>query len=105
VQGEADVTGQSWELKQGDRLVGTLVFEAQEMFWSDCRFEAGPAWAEIRPLFERSQDAWRGGDTDAAIAADEAIYAAGLVLQPSDGSAAITDFLLRIEGDWARFRF
>jgi hypothetical protein len=99
------VTGRSWELKQGDRLVGILVFEAQDMFWSDCRFEAGPGWAEVRPLFERSRGAWRGGDTDAAIAADEAIYDVGMVLQPSDGSEAITDFLLRIEDDWARFRW
>lgn len=98
------MTGQSWELKQGHRLVGILVFEGQDMFWSDCRFEAGPGWADVRPLFERSRDAWRSGDTDAAIAADEAIYAAGMVLQPSDGSDAITDFLLRIEGDFARFR-
>jgi hypothetical protein len=74
------------------------------MFWSDCRFEAGPGWPDVRLLFERSRDAWRGGDTDSAIAADEAIYEAGLVLQPSDGGAEITDFLLRIEGDEARFR-
>lgn len=37
VQREADVEGRGWELKQGDRLVGILVFEAQDMFWSDCR--------------------------------------------------------------------
>ena len=97
--------GQSWELKKGDRLVGILVFEGQDMFWSDCRFQAGPGWVSARPLFERSRDAWQGDDTDAAIAADEAIFAAGFVLQPCDGSPAITDFLVRVDGDTARFRW
>ncbi|NMO49930.1 hypothetical protein HH310_01795 [Actinoplanes sp. TBRC 11911] len=100
-----DATEKGWELKQGDRLIGTLIFEGQDMFWSDCRFQPGPGWAGVRPLFDRVGDAWRNHDTDAAIAADEAICAAGLVLQPSDGSAALTDFLLRIDGDKARFRW
>jgi hypothetical protein len=95
----------SWELKQGDSLVGTLVFESQDMFWSDCRFQPGPCWPSLRPLFDRSRDAWRSHDADAGVAADEAIRAAGLVLQPNDGEPAITDFLLRIEGSEARFRW
>jgi hypothetical protein len=105
LSGVGDTTQKSWALEQGDRLIGTLIFEGQDMFWSDCRFLPGPGWAGVRPLFERSRDAWRSGDTDTAIAADEAISAAGLVLQPSDGTAAITDFLLRIDGDEARFRW
>ncbi|WP_250002101.1 hypothetical protein [Actinoplanes sp. M2I2] len=100
-----DATLKSWELKQGDRLIGTLVFESQDMFWSDCRFLPGSGWADMKPLFERSRAAWLSGDTDAAIAADEAVHAAGLALEPADGSAAITEFLLRIDGDEARFRW
>ncbi|WP_211588997.1 hypothetical protein [Allorhizocola rhizosphaerae] len=95
---------QSWELKQGDRVIGVLTFESQDMFWSDCRFQAGPGWPHVRPLVDRSRDAWLGGDIHAARAADEALCTAGLVLQPSDGSAAITNFLLRVDGDKARFR-
>ncbi len=100
-----DVAQQSWELKQGDRLIGTLSFESQNMFWSECQFQPGPGWLGVRSLFERSQNAWRSGDTDAGIAAHEAIAAAGLVLEPRDGSAPITAFLLRIEGHEARFRW
>ncbi|WP_329087692.1 MULTISPECIES: hypothetical protein [unclassified Streptosporangium] len=94
-----------WELRQADRVVGTLTFESQDMFWSDCRFHPGPVWEEIRPLFVRSRNAWLSDDTDAALEADEAIRAIGLVLLPNDGGVPITDFLLRVDGEKARFRF
>lgn len=56
----------SWQLRQGERLVGTLALESGDMFWSDCRFEPGPAWEGLAPLFAASRDAWRRGDEDAA---------------------------------------
>lgn len=37
------MTEQSWQLRQGERLVGTLALESGDMSWSDCRFEPGPA--------------------------------------------------------------
>jgi hypothetical protein len=98
------MTEQSWQLRQGKRVIGTLTLEGIDMFWSDCRFEPAPAWEELRPLFAASRDAWRRGDEDAALAADEAIYAKELVLVPGDGGALITEFLIRIEGEVARFR-
>ncbi|MEU6161904.1 hypothetical protein [Streptomyces sp. NPDC047130] len=94
----------SWQLRQGERLVGTLTLESGDMFWSDCRFEPGPARQGLAPLFAASRDAWRRGDEDAALAADETIYARDLVLVPSNGGAPITEFLIRIEGEVARFR-
>ncbi|MEK8108612.1 hypothetical protein NKG94_34160 [Micromonospora sp. M12] len=99
------MTAQSWKLMQQERLVGTLTFESQDMFWSDCRFAPAPAWEELRPLFTKSRDAWLSGDTEAALEADEAIHAVGLILLPSDGGVPITEFLLRIDGDEARFRY
>ncbi|WP_327072171.1 hypothetical protein OG196_00645 [Kitasatospora purpeofusca] len=39
---------ESWQLKQGDRLVGTLILEEIDMFWSGCRFEPAPAWEDLR---------------------------------------------------------
>ena len=98
------MTGQSGELRQQERLIGTLTFESQDMFWSDCRFAPAPAWDNFRPLCAKSRDAWRSGDTDAALEADEAIHAVGLALRPSDGVPPITDLLLRIDGSEARFR-
>jgi hypothetical protein len=96
---------QSWRLSQGDQLVGTLLLEEVDMFWTDCRFEPGPGWAALRPLFDTSRDAWRRGDEEAALVADESIHTAGLVLVPEGGGDPITDFLIRINGQRARFRF
>ncbi|MGW8701449.1 hypothetical protein ACWGOK_31770 [Streptomyces eurythermus] len=98
------MAAQSWRLRQGERLVGTLALESGDMFWSDCRFEPGPAWEGLAPLFAASRDAWRRGDEDAALAVDETIYAQDLVLVPDSGGAPITEFLIRIEGEVARLR-
>ncbi|MER6298943.1 hypothetical protein ABT247_05125 [Kitasatospora sp. NPDC001539] len=94
----------SWQLRQGDRLIGMLTLDKVDMFWSDCHFEPAAAWEDLRPLFAASRDAWERGDQDAALAADEMIYAQGLVLDPAGGGAPITDFLIRINGETARFR-
>ncbi|MFJ4692790.1 hypothetical protein [Streptomyces sp. NPDC088766] len=96
---------QSWQLMHGDRLVGTLRMEAIDMFWTDCAFEPGPEWEALRPLFDASRDAWVRGDGEAAAAADQRIHAAGLILVGSEESGAITDFLIRINGGKARFRW
>lgn len=37
------------------------------------------------------------------MTADETIYAQGLVLVPDSGGVPITEFLIRIEGEVARF--
>ena len=94
----------SWQLRQGGRLIGTLTFEEIDMFWSDCHFEPAPAWADLHPFFAASRDAWVRGDRGAAQAADEAIRVQGLLLVPSGGGDPITNFLMRINGEVARFR-
>ncbi|MBD2828088.1 hypothetical protein [Streptomyces californicus] len=98
------MTEKSWQLRQGERLVGTLTLEEADMFWSDCHFAPGPAWEAVRPLFAAARDAWSRGEEEAAVAADEAIHAEELALVPADGGEPITDFLIRIAGETARFR-
>ncbi|MEU6540649.1 hypothetical protein [Streptomyces sp. NPDC047000] len=85
--------------------MGTLRLEAVDMFWTDCRFEPGPGWSAVRPLFEASRDAWLAHDREAARATDERIQQAGLVLIPDDNSEPMRDFIVRIHGDQARFRW
>ncbi|GGS07922.1 hypothetical protein GCM10010269_53770 [Streptomyces humidus] len=99
------MTEECWQLMCGDRLAGTLRMEAIDMFWTDCTFEPGPEWEVLRPLFDASRDAWVRGDREAAMVADHRIRAAGLVLAGSEGGATITDFLIRIHGGKARFRW
>ncbi|MFE9975718.1 hypothetical protein ACFYRD_34630 [Streptomyces hirsutus] len=98
------MTAQSWQLTRGDALIGTLTREGVDMFWTDCHFEPASAWETVRPLFEASRDSWRRDDEEAALAADQAIYEAELVLVPDDGGAPITEFLPRISEQTARFR-
>ncbi|ANP50698.1 hypothetical protein AVL59_14645 [Streptomyces griseochromogenes] len=62
---------------RGARLVGTLMLTSTDKFWSDHRFEPGPAWEELRPLFVASHEAREPGDEEAATAADETIHAPG----------------------------
>jgi len=109
VAASSDRTGDSpaegWELKLEGRLVGTLTFEEQDMFWSECHFQPGPAWEDFRPFNDRAGEAWRRGDRVAARAADDAIMSSGLVLMPLEGGTPITPVMVRIYGDRARFRF
>ncbi|MFE0453767.1 hypothetical protein ACFW2D_21205 [Streptomyces sp. NPDC058914] len=75
------------------------------MSWHDCRFEPSDGWPAVAPLFVAAQAAWERHDEDAALAADEAICQLGLELAPEDGGVSVTEFLLRIDGDFARFRY
>lgn len=93
-----------WQLRQKDRLIGTLTLAGIDMFWADCHFEPAAAWDDLRPLFAASRDAWVRGDEEAALAADETIHAEALILVPDAGGEPITDFLIRIDGATARFR-
>lgn len=93
-----------WQLRRGDQLVGTLTLEAVDMFWSDCHFESSTGWPAVKPFIEASREAWERGDQAAAVVADEAIHALDLTLVPADGGESVRDFLLRIDGDSARFR-
>ncbi|MFJ5153330.1 hypothetical protein ACIQCF_17420 [Streptomyces sp. NPDC088353] len=95
----------SWRLMHGTQLVGMLRLDEVDMFWTDCRFEPGPGWSAIRPLFEASRDAWVTHDMKAASAADECIRQAGLVLIPNGDGEPTKDFVVRINGDRARLKW
>ena len=56
-------------------------------------------------MFEEAQAAWERDDVDAALKIDEELEALGLELAPEGGGPSITMFLLRINGDAARFRY
>lgn len=101
----AVMDNEAWQLRWGQDTVGVLTLEGVDMFWTDCRFEPSTAWPDLKPFIDASRAAWDGTDMDAAIAADEATYALGLELVPEGGGEIITSFLLRIDGDTARFRW
>jgi hypothetical protein len=93
-----------WQLKRGDELVGTLILDEVDMFWTDCRFESGPGWDEVSALFEALQVARQHGTEDEQAQSDHAIMARQMVLVPDDGGEPVTRMLLRISEGHARFR-
>ncbi|MGW2209279.1 hypothetical protein [Streptomyces sp. NPDC001781] len=99
------MSAKSWRLMQGDHILGTVWPGEVDMFWTDCRFEPGPGWATIRPLFDASRDAWLAHDLQAALTADERIRQEALVLAPDDGGELATDFVIRIHEDRARLKW
>lgn len=99
------MTDPSWQLVRADEVIGVLAQDDVDMYWTDCVFEPGPGWADLQPLFAVSRDAWQRGDSNAAVEADEAIQALGLVLVPIGGGPPLREFLIRIDGDKARFRY
>ncbi|QVI19102.1 hypothetical protein KHQ06_21830 [Nocardia tengchongensis] len=99
------MTDPSWRLVRADEVIGVLTQGTVDMFWTDCVFEPGPGWPDLQPLFAASRDAWRRGDQVAASEADETIQALELALVPIDGGPQLTEILIRINGDTARFRY
>ncbi|MGP3980874.1 hypothetical protein [Streptomyces sp. KR80] len=94
-----------WQLRRGEEIIGTLTLEAIDMFWFECRFEPSSGWPAFKPFIDASHAAWQRKDVAAARAADDEIYALGLEMVPDDGGEIIRNFMVRISGDHARFRW
>lgn len=99
-----------YTLERGGEVLGTLTVTAAEFLGVHGTFEATPAFAPYRPLFdaEAALSARVAKDPDPALlaqaeAALERILALGLVLRRS-GDLGHRDVLLGIEGDQAAFR-
>lgn len=98
----------SFQLWQGDTLLGTLPVAETDMFWTFCGWEPEPAFAALKPLFERERALLEEEDEDAAWDAWEAVYAEimarGLRLTERGSGASYDDFILHIAEDAAWFR-
>ena len=98
----------TWWLMQGESRVGELREYAVDQPFFLCHFVPGPAWAEVRPLFE-AWAALNGPDPDGFRTAQaiKPIMDLGLTLVPADGGppmALFKECILRIDGDSARLR-
>lgn len=102
------MSADTFQLWQGGTLLGTLPVEETDMFWTFCGWRPEPAFAELRPLFERERSLAEESDEDAAWDAWEAVYAEimarGLLLVRGSTGASYADFILHIADDAAWFR-
>lgn len=87
-----------YRIYRGDVLLGTLTRTGSDMPWWLGTFDPEPAFERVRPLFDRERELLEADRVDEwGTTWDE--LAEGLRLEPLDGRAPITEFLLHIESD------
>jgi len=100
------MTAESWDLVATDGTVlGHVEGYERDMFWLDCHFVPTPAFATVAPLFLEAHRLLERDEMDALDAAYQRIDALGLQLRPSDGTTAIREFILHVDGRHARLRY
>ncbi len=97
-------------LRRGYERLGTLEIVGIDQPWFMCKFEATPAFEPFRPLFDEELkllEQERDDDKDWADweTAYSRIDELGLCIGALDGGNDITEFLLHIKGEEARFRY
>jgi len=96
--------GSVWRMMRQDELVGEITVESADWPWLNGRFVAGPAFADLEPLF--SQELALLDHLDDDYEAWEAIYeqiASAVQLIAPHGPVA--EFLLHVQDDQAWFRW
>ncbi|MET8704673.1 hypothetical protein ABZW10_38325 [Kitasatospora sp. NPDC004723] len=94
--------GEVWRLLQEDGLVGEIVIEEADFPWLSGRFEATPAFAAWRPLFDRELALLEAEDWDQWEPVIDQICGNLLLAAPT---GPVAEFLLHIDGDQAWFRW
>ncbi|GAA2215669.1 hypothetical protein GCM10009850_111370 [Nonomuraea monospora] len=95
---------ETWRVLCGDELCGEIVVGDMDMPWMHGTFVAGPAFAKVKPLFDRELELLEQDDDDpeAWEAAYDQVAQAVRLISPR---GPVAEFLLHIEGDRAWFRW
>ncbi|GGT08776.1 hypothetical protein GCM10010156_77130 [Planobispora rosea] len=94
--------GEIWRVLHGRELAGEITIEEADFPWLVGRFTPGPAFAAVKPLFDRDLELMESQDWSEWEEAYAAIRKEVSLVAPS-GPAA--EFLLHIEKDEAWFRW
>jgi hypothetical protein len=96
----------TYQLYRGPDLLGTvtMVSESCDFPWFGGRFSAAPAFAAVEHLFRESERLLED-DLDAWEVLWSEIEKPGLKLLPADGGPPITELLIHIDGEEARWRY
>ncbi|GAA2743340.1 MULTISPECIES: hypothetical protein [Kitasatospora] len=95
-------TDEVWRLLRGDELLGEIAVDQADFPWLNGRFHPTPAFAGVRPLFDRTRELadaeqWEEFDLAYDLIADTLTLAAP--------AGPVAEFLLHIDGDRASFRW
>jgi hypothetical protein len=98
---------ETYHLYRGADLLGTVVLKAElcAFPWYGGQFKATPAFAAVEALFREESRLLEADQMDGWEELWAQIEEPGLKLLPADGSEAIVDLLIHIEGEEARWRF
>jgi hypothetical protein len=94
-----------WTLMRGSTELARLELQGTDMPWFLCSFHAGPAYADVEPLFVEQERLLETEDWDGAEHLWERMHSQMTLLPNDKSERPISEFLLRIEGDEARLRY
>ena len=96
----------TYSLYRGADLLGTVALKDElcDFPWLGGQFRAAPAFAAVEKLFREESRLLEADEMDAWEELWAQIEKPGLKLLPADGSEAIVDFIIHIEGEEARWR-
>ncbi|WP_449060343.1 hypothetical protein [Planomonospora algeriensis] len=94
--------GGIWRVLRGRELVGEILIEDADFPWLSGHFTPGPAFAEVKPLFDRDLELMEEQRWDEWEEVYEEIRKAVSMVAPS---GPVAEFLLHVEEDRAWFRW
>ncbi|GGL33580.1 hypothetical protein [Planomonospora parontospora] len=94
--------GGIWRVLRGRELVGEIIVEDADFPWLRGRFAPGPAFAGVKPLFDRDLELMEEQRWDEWEEVYEEIRKAVRMVAPS---GPVAEFLLHIEKGEAWFRW
>ena len=94
----------TFELREGDVLVGTLYEYSLDFPWVLCRFEPTPAFADLENLFAEETSLLKAEKWEESQTVYNEIERRVKLINPDDPSM-IEAFVLHIDGDEAWFRY
>jgi hypothetical protein len=98
-------TGETWVVRHRQQSVGEILIEEADFPWLSGRFTAGPAFAALRPLFERELELMELDDDRHWAEWDKVYDEIREAVSLSSPSGPVPEFLLHIRGDRAWFRW
>ena len=95
---------ETWELQQGETVIGRLTVYDEDMGWYSALFEPTPDFDPHRVLFAEGAAIRTGEDAERWQSWNERVRQLGLQLVRLSDNASTADFLLYIDGRDADFR-
>jgi hypothetical protein len=93
-----------WVLRRDGEELGTLTWTGTDQPFHQYRFDAGPGFDDLKPLFEEELQLLNEDRMVDWEAAYQRILDSGLRIESSDGSQSLLEFILHIDGAAAWMR-